>query len=89
MVEQSIENFWNMCEHQLKQYTTKFKNDMGSKGFKVEYKVVDKTPIGIIYFLIMHYYEFSVHRGDVLLTSMYVPQEVVTNIKEFLSEIQE
>ena len=62
---------------------------MGSKGFKVEYKVVDKTTIGIIYFLIMHYHEFSVHQGDVLLTSIYVPQEVVTNIKELLSKIQE
>ena len=62
---------------------------MSPNGFKVEYKIVDKTPIGIIYFLIMHYHEFSVHRGDVLLTSMYVPQEVVTNIKELLSEIQE
>ena len=82
MAEQNIENFWNMCEDQLKHYTTKFNDDMGPNGFKVEYKVIDKTPIGIIYFLIMHYHEFLVHQGDVLLTSMYIPQEVVTNIKE-------
>ena len=61
---------------------------MGPKGFMVEYKVVDKMPIGVIYILIMHYHEYSAHR-DVLLTSMYVPQEVVTNLKELLHEILE
>ena len=89
MAQQNIENFWNMCEDQLKHYTTQFNDDMGPKGFKVEYKVVDKMPIGVIYILIMHYHEYSAHRGDVLLTSMYVPQEVVTNLKELLHEIQE
>ena len=61
MAQQNIENFWNMCEDQLKYYTTLFNDHMGPNGFKVEYKVVDKTPIGIIYFLIMHYHEFSVN----------------------------
>ena len=61
MAEQSIEKFWNMCEEQLKLYMTEFNNSMGSKGFKVEYKIVDKTPIGIIYFLIMNYHQFSVN----------------------------
>ena len=89
MAEQNIENFWNMCEDQLKHYTTQFNDDMGPNGFKVEYKVVDKTPIGVIYILIMHYHEYLVHRGDVLLTSMYIPQEVFTNLKELLCEIQE
>ena len=89
MAEQNIENFWNMCEDQLKHYTTLFNNDMGSNGFKVEYKVVDKTPIGVIYVLSMHYHEYSEHRGDVLLTSMYIPQEIVTSLKELLCEIQE
>ena len=62
---------------------------MVPNGFKVEYKVVYKIPIGVIYILIIHYLEYSAHRGDVLLTSMYVPQEVVTNLKELLCEIQE
>ena len=62
---------------------------MDPNGFKVEYKVVDKTPIGIIYIPIMHYHEYSAHRGDVLLTSMYIPQEVISNLKELLCEIQE
>ena len=53
-----------MCEDQLKHYATKFNDDMGPNGFKVEYKIVDKMPIGIIYFLIMHYHEYLVHRGD-------------------------
>ena len=81
MAEQSIENFWNMCEEQLKLYMTEFNNAMSSKGFKVEYKVVDKTPIRIIYFLIMHYHQFSVNWGDVFLSSMHIPLEIVTNIK--------
>ena len=89
MAEQNIENFWNMCEDQLKHYTTLFNNDMGSNRFKVEYKIVDKMPIGVCYILIMHYLEYSEHRGDVLLTSMYVPQEIVTSLKELLHEIQE
>ena len=89
MAQQNIENFWNMCEDPLKHYTTQFNDDMGPKEFKFEYKVVDKTPIGVIYVLIMHYHEYSAHRGNVLLTSMYLPQEVITNLQEFLHEIQE
>ena len=49
MAEQNIENFWNMCEDKLKHYATLFNDDMGSKGFKVEYKVVDKTPMSMLY----------------------------------------
>ena len=89
MAEQNIENFWNMCEDKLKHYTTLFNNDMGSKGFQVEYKIVDKSPIGVCYILIMHYLEYSEHRGDVLLPSMYIPQEIVTGLKELLHEIQQ
>ena len=51
MSEQYIENFWNKGEDQLKHYTTLFNNDMGSKGFKVEYKM----PIEVCYTLIMNY----------------------------------
>ena len=89
MAQHNIENFWDFCDDQLKHYTTLFNDDMGPKGFQVEYKIVDKTPIGVIYVLMMHYKEYTVHRGDVLLISMYVPQEVVISLKELLHEIQE
>ena len=59
MAQQSIEKFWNICEEQLKLYTNEFNSTMGSKGFKVEYKILDKTPIGIIYSLVMNYHQFS------------------------------
>ena len=62
---------------------------MGLNGFKVEYKVLDKMPIVVIYVLIMNSHEYSAHRGDVLLTSIYIPQEVMTNLKELFHEIQE
>ena len=76
-----------MCEDQLKQYITLFNNDMGSKGFKVEYRILDKMPTGVCYTLIMHYLEYTEHRGDVLLLSMYIPQEIVIFLKELLHEI--
>ena len=89
MAERNIENFWNKCEDQLKHYTILFNNDMGLKGFKVEYKILDKMPIGVCYTLIMHYLEYTEHRADVLLISMYVPQEIVPSLKELLSKIKE
>ena len=89
MAEHNIENFWNFCDDQLKHYTTLFNDDMGCKGFQVKYKIVDKTPIGVIYVLMMNYNEYTAHRGDVLLTSMYVPQEVIISLKELLCEIQQ
>ena len=89
MAQQSIENFWNICEEQLKLYTKEFNKSMSPKGFKVEYKILEKTPIGIIYSLIMNYQEFTLSQGDVLLSSMHVPEEIITNIKMLLSEIQE
>ena len=67
MSEQYLPNFWNKCEDQLKHYTTLFNIDMGFKGFKVQYKILDKTPIGICYTLIMTYLEHTAHRADVLL----------------------
>ena len=54
MAQENIENFWNMCEDQLKHCTTQFNDGMGPNGFKGDYKIVDKTPIGMIYILIMH-----------------------------------
>ena len=61
MSQQYIENFWNKCEDKLKHYTTLFNNDMGSKGFKVEYKILDKMPKGVCYNLTMHYLDNTEH----------------------------
>ena len=33
MTEQSIEDFWAMCEEQLKEYTDKFNDKLGIHGF--------------------------------------------------------
>ena len=87
MTEQNIEDFWT-CEEQLKEYTDKFNNKLGVHGFKVEYKVLDKIPVGLIYALIMKYQDSELHTGDVLLRSMYVPEEIITNIKTLLHDIQ-
>ena len=89
MSEQYLNTFWNRCEDQLKYYTTLFNIDMRSKGFKIQYKVLDKTPIGICYTLILTYQQHTIHRADVLLISMYVPQEIVSSIRELLHMIQE
>ena len=77
MAELNIENFWNFCDDQLKHYTTLFNDDMGPKGFQVEYKIVDKTPIGVIYVLMMHYKEYSVHRGDYSLFLCMFPKKLL------------
>ena len=68
---------------------TLFNIDMCSKGFKVQYKILDKTPIGLCYTLIMTYKQHAEHRADVLLISMHVPQEIVFSIRELLHTIQE
>ena len=65
-----------------------FNLDMGSKGFHAQYKILDKTPIGVCYTLIMTYNQQTEHRADVLLISMHVPQEIVSNIRELLRTIQ-
>ena len=62
---------------------------MSSKGFNVQYKILDKTPIGVCYTLIMTYQEHTEHRVDVLLISMHIPQEIVSNIRELLRAIQD
>ena len=89
MSEQYLHNFWNKCENQLKHYTTLFNTDMSSKGFNVQYKILDKTPIGVCYTLIMTYLEHTEHQVDVLLISMHIPQEIVSNIRELLHAIQD
>ena len=61
---------------------------MGSNRFQVEYKILDKTPIGVCYTLIMHYLEYTAHRADVRLISMYVPQEIVISLKEFFMKFR-
>ena len=88
MSEQDIQDFWTTCEEQLKLYTDKFNNKMGVHGFKVEYQVLDKIPVGLIYALIMKYQDSELHTGDVLLRSMHLPEEIITNIKTLLREIQ-
>ena len=54
MTEQDIQDFWQTCEDELKKYTVEFNNKMGIHGFKVEYIVLDKIPVGLIYGLIMN-----------------------------------
>ena len=36
---------------------------MSSKGFNVQYKILDKTPIGVCYTLIMTYQEYTEHQA--------------------------
>ena len=84
MTEQNIQDFWTTCEEQLKEYTDRFNNKLGVHGFKVEYKVPDKIPVGLIYTLIMKYQDSELHTGVVLLHSMHVPEEIITNIKTLL-----
>ena len=73
----------------IKTLTTLFNIDMSSKGFNVQYKILDKTPIGVCYTLIMTYQEHTEHQADVLLISMHIPQEIVSNIRELLHAIQD
>ena len=84
MSEHTIEEFWITCEEQLQEYTNDFNITMGVHRFKLEYKVLDKTPVGIIYGLTMSYYEDRLNYGDCLLHSMYIPKEIITNIKTLL-----
>ena len=89
MSGQYLQNFWNKCKDQLTHYATLYNLDMGSKRFKAQYKILDKTPIGVCYTLIMTYHQHTEHRADVLLNSMHVPQETVSGIRELLRTIQE
>ena len=89
MSEQYLCNFWSECKDQLKIYTTLFNIDMSSNRFNVQYKILNKTPIGVCYTLIMTYQEHTEHRADVLLISIHIPQEIVSNIRELLHAIQD
>ena len=88
MTEQNIQDFWKTCEDELKKYTDKFNSQMGVYGFKVEYIVLDKIPVRLIYGLLMKYQGSELHWPDCLLRSMNLPEEIITNIKTLLREIQ-
>ena len=88
MTEQDIQDFWKTCEDELKKYIEEFNNKMGVHGFKVEYIVLDKIPVGLIYGLIMKYQGSELHWPDCLLRSMHLAEEIITNIKTLLREIQ-
>ena len=60
---------------------------MSSKGFDVQYGILDKTPIGVCCTLIMTYQEYTEHWADVLLISMHIPLEIVSSIGELLRAI--
>ena len=89
MSDQSLFTFWNKCEDRLKLYTNLFNIDMSSKGFHVQYKVLDKSPLGICYTLILTYQECIEHRADVLLTFHNISHEIVFSIRQLLRAIQD
>ena len=54
---------------------------MSSKGFHIQYKVMDKSPIAICYTLILTYQECIEHRVDVSLPSMHISHEIIFSIE--------
>ena len=89
MSDQCLLTFWNKCEDRLKHYTNLFNIDMSSKGFHIQYKVMDKSPIAICYTLILTYQDRIEHRADVLLTSQHISHEIVFSIRQLLRAIQD
>ena len=89
MPDQCLLTFWNQCEDRLKHYTNLFNIDMSSKGFHIQYKVMDKSPITICYTLILTYQDRIEHRADVLLTSKHISHEIVFSIRQLLRAIQD
>ena len=89
MSDQCLLTFWNKCEDQLKHYTNLFNIDMSSKGFHIQYKVMDKSPIAICYTLTLTYQECIEHRADVILPSMHISHEIIFSIRELLHAIQD
>ena len=61
---------------------------MHPKGFKVHYKILEKTPIAVCYIIIMTYQQQNAQCADVLLSSMNVTQEIVSSIRQLLYAIQ-
>ena len=89
MSDQRLLTFWKKCEDQVKHYTNLFNIDMSSKGFNIQYKVLDKSPLGICYTLILTYQERIEHRADVLLSSQNISHEIVVSIRQLLHAIQD
>ena len=89
MSDQCLFTFWKKCEDQVKHYTNLFNIDMSSKGFNIQYKVLDKSPLGICYTLILTYQDHIEHRADVLLTSQNISHEIVFSIRQLLRAIQD
>ena len=89
MSDRCLTTFWNICEDRLKHYTTLFNIDMSSKGFHIRFKVLDKSPIGICYILVMTYQEHTEYRADVILPSMHISHVIVFSIRELLHAIQD
>ena len=88
MSDRCLTTFWNKCEDLLKHYTTLINIDMSSKGFNIQYKVLDKSPIGICYILVMTYQEHTEYRADVILPSTHISHEIILSIRELLHVIQ-
>ena len=89
MSDQCLLTFWKKCEDHVKHYTNLFNIDMSSKGFNIQYKVLDKSPLGICYTLILTYQERIERRADVLLTSQNISHEIVFSIRQLLRAIQD
>ena len=66
MAEENIETFWMTCEEDLKKYTAEFNNKIGVVGFHIEYKVLEKNSVGVIYGITMNYKDLMLDHGDVL-----------------------
>ena len=62
---------------------------MSSKGFHAQYKVLDRSPLGICYTLNMTYQEYSEHRADVLFPYMNISREIVFSLRQLLRAIQD
>ena len=89
MSDQCLITFWNKCEEHLKHYIRLFNIDMSSKGFHVQYKVLDRSPLGICYTLNMTYQEYSEDRADVLFPYMNISREIVFSLRQLLRAIQD
>ena len=84
----NMQHFWEQSEQYLQTFSSDFNFQISQKGFQLEYLIVDRNPIGFGYTLRMKYKEVIVQHWDYLIPSMDTKQEIVTNIKEMLRNIQ-
>ena len=84
----NMQHFWGKSEQYLQTFSSDFNFQMSQKGFQLEYLIVDRNPIGFGYPLRMKYKKVIVQPWDYLIPSMDTKQEIVTNIKEMLRNIQ-